>query len=384
MFDIPAQDKQCIKWEGDMPIEERDWQIGLIVGPSGSGKSTIARDVFGACVDRRLDWGASSVVDDFDKGLGMDEIARACQAVGFNTIPAWMRPYRVLSNGEKFRVELARRLLEAKEHDNLVVMDEFTSVVDRQVAQIGSYAVQKFVRKNPDMRFVGVSCHYDIIDWLNPDWVFQPSTMGFEWRCLRPRPKFEVTISAIHYSSWKLFSPFHYMSADLHKAARCYGLFINDKIVAFVGLLHSPTPSRKARNIKRVSRIVTLPDWQGMGLAFVLLETVAAAYKTLGHRVRNMPAHPSFVRSHMKSKHWKITSRPFNTLGRKKSHFSTHQLRNRSSKGWKQRSRGNYGFEYVGPRLSDVDDAKRLLFPNESWVPEPKEKGGIEEIDWST
>ena len=40
-------------------------------------------------------------------------------------------------------------------------MDEFTSVVDRQVAQIGAHAIQKYVRKH-GRQFVAVSCHYDI------------------------------------------------------------------------------------------------------------------------------------------------------------------------------------------------------------------------------
>ena len=88
-------------------------------------------------------------------------------AVGFNTIPAWLRPYGVLSNGEKFRVDLARRLLEG---GDLIAVDEFTSVVDRQVAKIGSHAVQKWAR-GKGRQFVAATCHYDLEDWLQPDWV---------------------------------------------------------------------------------------------------------------------------------------------------------------------------------------------------------------------
>ena len=74
------------------------------------------------------------MIDDFSKALSIEQITQACSGVGFNTIPSWMKPYAVLSTGEKFRVELARHLVEGGE---LIVVDEFTSVVDRQVAQIG-------------------------------------------------------------------------------------------------------------------------------------------------------------------------------------------------------------------------------------------------------
>lgn len=70
------------------------------------------------------------------------------------------------------RVDLARALLEK----NFVVFDEFTSVVDRQVAQTACLAVAKAVRKS-EKRFVAVSCHYDILDWLEPDWIFDTNTM---------------------------------------------------------------------------------------------------------------------------------------------------------------------------------------------------------------
>ena len=120
MFDVPPSEKARLEWNVEIPIEARKWNVGLIVGPSGAGKTTIARELFGDALDRPLEWGGASVVDDFDSKLSMQDISRVCQAVGFNTIPAWLRPFRVLSNGEQFRVELARRLIEG---DGLVVVE---------------------------------------------------------------------------------------------------------------------------------------------------------------------------------------------------------------------------------------------------------------------
>lgn len=182
MFDVPPAEKAVLHFRADMPIEAEPWSVGLIVGPSGSGKSSIVNRIFGG--EKALRWGKPSVIDDFPAGRSMEEIAAVCQAVGFNTIPAWMRPYKVLSNGERFRVELARRMLECPDP---IVVDEFTSVVDRQVAKIGSHAVQKWVRRNR-RQFIASSCHYDIIEWLQPDWVFDTAKMALERRAVSRRP----------------------------------------------------------------------------------------------------------------------------------------------------------------------------------------------------
>ncbi len=175
MFDVPAIERSERHWSGDVPLEEKDWNVGLIVGPSGAGKSTLAREMFGE--EKIPEWQEPSVIDDFDTKLKVADIANACTAVGFSTIPAWLRPFKVLSVGEQFRVALARRMIESDPSEPLLV-DEFTSVVDRQVAKIGAYAVQKWVRKE-NRRFVAVTCHYDVIEWLLPDWILEPATMTF-------------------------------------------------------------------------------------------------------------------------------------------------------------------------------------------------------------
>ena len=99
MFDVPAAEKTRLEWHGALPIEERHWNVGLIVGPSGASKSTILHEVFG--VPAAFGWSAPSVIHDFDKRHDLQAVTDICQAVGFNTIPAWLRPFGVLSNGER-------------------------------------------------------------------------------------------------------------------------------------------------------------------------------------------------------------------------------------------------------------------------------------------
>ncbi|HKV17370.1 MAG TPA: hypothetical protein VJQ81_20155 [Reyranella sp.] len=306
MFDVPPAETVRLEWKGDLPIDERDWSVGLIVGPSGSGKSTILRNVFGAMPALR--WCMNSVVDDFDPSRSMKEIAAVCQAVGFNTIPAWLRPHKVLSNGEQFRVDLARRILEI---DGTIVVDEFTSVVDRQVAQIGAHAVQRAVRKS-GKKFVAASCHYDIVEWLQPDWVLEPATMAFQWRSVQRRPAVDVELRRVDIAAWQLFAPFHYLTRELHRSAACWCLFVRDRPVTFCGVLHRPHRAR--HDIKGISRIVTLPDWQGLGLAMAMADKLGSLYRAAGFELRNYPAHPSFIRSHNRSPVWKLERKPgYNT-----------------------------------------------------------------------
>lgn len=345
MFDVPVAQKCRLEWKLDFPFDVNPWNVGLIVGPSGSGKSTVMRQVFGEPI--KFTWSGVSMVDDFAPRLTMESITGACSAVGFNTIPAWMRPFSVLSNGEQFRADLARRLLEVSDP---VVVDEFTSVVDRQVAQIASHAVQKFVRKN-SRRLVAVTCHYDVVDWLQPDWVLDMATQSFTRRCLQRRPAIECVVGRLPYAAWTMFAPYHYMSAELNRAAQCFGLWVTGRLVAFAAVLHQPHAI--AKNIKRISRVVTLPDWQGLGLSMVLIESLGAAYKALGFRLRNYPAHPAYMRTLDRSTQWVLKCVP--TKPRSSSSLST------SSKVSGQGERFCAVFEYVGGAMKDVGQAKSLL-----------------------
>ena len=132
MFDINF-DTVKKEFDVDIPIEDKPWNIGLIVGASGSGKTTIAKQVF---KDYELftgfDWSDRAVVDDFKEGLSAKHITESLSKAGFSSPPDWLKPFAVLSNGQKMRAELARLILESEKP---VIYDEFTSVVDRKGCQ---------------------------------------------------------------------------------------------------------------------------------------------------------------------------------------------------------------------------------------------------------
>jgi ABC-type dipeptide/oligopeptide/nickel transport system ATPase subunit len=171
-----ADDGSKFVKEFDIDIDELDWGIGLIVGASGTGKTSIGRQFF---KDDKIcnlydNWDLSKpIIDcilpdgDFNSATG------ALAAVGLGDVPSWLRPFNALSNGQQFRAGLARLVTESPDE---VVVDEFTSVVDRQIAKIGALAFSKAWRKNKGKKVVLLSCHYDIINWLQPDWVYDVNT----------------------------------------------------------------------------------------------------------------------------------------------------------------------------------------------------------------
>ena len=178
-FDL-AQAKLDEHFVGTIDIEGKPWNIGLIVGGSGTGKTTIAREVFGENIYMGMPHTDKAVIDDMPKGVSIQDIERMFTSVGFASPPNWLRPYSVLSNGEKMRCDLAFALLS---DNNMVVYDEFTSVVNRQVAKAASCAIAKCVRRQ-GRQFVAVSCHDDIIEWLQPDWIYNTDLQEFRffWR----------------------------------------------------------------------------------------------------------------------------------------------------------------------------------------------------------
>lgn len=173
-FDLSI-DKVKEHFEGNIDIEDKEWNIGLIVGSSGTGKSTIAKELFPDTYIFEQIYSNGSVIDDMPKDKSVKEITKAFTSVGFASPPSWLKPYSVLSNGEKMRCDLAKSILEERE---IVVFDEFTSVVNREVAKTGSFAIQKAIRKL-NKKFVAVGCHSDIIEWLQPDWIYNTDEQRF-------------------------------------------------------------------------------------------------------------------------------------------------------------------------------------------------------------
>ena len=342
MFDMPPSKRSGERWDVNMPLDERPWHIGLIVGPSGSGKTTVLREMFGDHIRSGFSWSPDrAVVDDFPQQAGIRDIVAMLNSVGFSSPPSWLRPFRVLSNGEQFRVFLARALLES---GDICAIDEFTSVVDRRTARIGSAAVAKTVRRY-DKKMIVASCHYDIEEWLQPDWVYQPHLNEFRWRRLRRFPEIRLKIFKVHRSAWKIFGKHHYLSKTIHPAAQCFAAFWGGEPVAFHCYLHFPSNRSKLRRTKRGHRVVCLPDYQGVGIGSRLEEFTAASLKALGFDYIIQTAHPARIMHCCRSRLWEMFKKPTISSARRAKKSGL-----RAKKGVVVfRGRLITSFRYVGP-----------------------------------
>src|SRR5690606_7324121 len=118
--------------------------------------------------------------------LPTSRLVQLFTSVGFGSPPAWVRPHYTLSGGEQFRCEVVRAIARAEtNHLPLVVIDEFTSTLDRHAACAASMALAKGVRSGRIApRLMAVTCHDDIAEWLTPDWVCELPTGECHWRHL--------------------------------------------------------------------------------------------------------------------------------------------------------------------------------------------------------
>jgi GNAT superfamily N-acetyltransferase len=318
-----AETGQAFDLDADLNIDDDGWQLGVVVGPSGSGKTSIGRVVLG---DDALwsggDWPEDApIVDAICPDGDFNAVTAALAAVGLGTVPSWLRPYHVLSNGEKFRAELARIVAE---EPGTVVIDEFTSVVDRQIAKIGALAFQKAWRRTKG-KAVLLSCHYDVLDWLEPDWIFDTATGVFEradaGRRLRRRPPIELEIRQTDGSFWPMFEPHHYLKLPRMVACRYFVAFVDGQPVAHLGV----APRLETGGI-RACRMVIMPEWQGagVGLKFLnwIMEREVTGQGQFGDRVRAgyfHTSHPGLCAALRRDPRWEQVSAVMHGGSKRKS-----------------------------------------------------------------
>jgi GNAT superfamily N-acetyltransferase len=351
----------------ELPVDDSGWSIGLIVGPSGSGKTSMGRQFWGEdALDDFSGWPTDKPIIDAIAPKGdFNDVTAALASVGLGTVPAWLRPYPVLSNGEKFRANLARIICEAPKQ---VVIDEFTSVVDRQIAKFGALAFAKSwkrLAKEGGNQCVLLSCHYDIIDWVEPDWVFDTATGKYAGRGLWRRPKFELEIWQTDWRYWHLFEPHHYLKLPKMVAATNYVGTVDGELVS-----HIAFATRPGLVEARACRLVIMPEWQGAGVGTRFLNSLCEMWLKGENRFgKPMPSlfhtsHPGLCEVLRRDKKWAQVSANLYGGNRGKSVKSLNNSA-KASGGWGDGSGGKslpgeagygghfravQGFRYLGER----------------------------------
>ena len=332
------------------------WNIGVVVGASGSGKTSIGKMIFGEnkIVSLADGWHRDRpIIDDIAPDGDFNTVTGLLASVGLGDVPAWLRPFHVLSNGEQFRAGLARLICEKPGE---AVVDEFTSVIDRQIARIGAQAFQKaWRRENPSGKVVLLTPHYDVVDWLRPDWVIDTNKKTFERDCPRQRAKIELEIRKVNGSFWQHFKPHYYLDLPMPIAAEYFIGTVNGELACHLAVC--PWFHLKGY---RATRLVTMPEWQGAGVGTRFLDAIAQYHLDgKGRKGKQLPtffhtSHPQLCASLRRSSKWvQVSARLYgeskarNMKSMKKSH-SLQGLKESPNAGFGGHFRAIQGFKYIG------------------------------------
>ena len=325
-----------------------DWNIGVICGASGSGKSTILKHLAekeGKTISQPHFDNDKCLISNFDN-MEPKEATMLLSQMGLASVPTWIRPFNVLSNGEQYRAALAKTVSELQGND-IAFIDEYTSVVDRNVAMSMSNALQKYIRRH-NKRIILATCHYDIFDWLRPDWIYDLNKGGVLERgdyLRRRRPPIELQVYRTTADTWERFKKHHYITEEMNAGAWCYCFAWDKQLVGFCALLANP--GKGLDNAWRISRVVVLPNFQGLGLGAKICEFISAVYANNGKKMYIKTVNPSLGEYFTVSPKWEATG--YNGRERGISESDRIKYANRLT-------RKSYCFKYVGEPLEGYEN----------------------------
>lgn len=326
-------------------IDSFEWNIGVILGSSGSGKTTILKSL-GQFKNVKFDID-KPLISNFD-WLEPKDASLVLTSMGLSSIPTWLRPFHTLSNGEKYRATLAYLVASAKDGE-VILVDEFTSVVDRDVAKSMSFALQKYIRR-VNKKIILASCHYDILQWILPDWTCSPQKGGALEKCdyrRHSRPKINLRVSRVEPKVWELFKKHHYLTENVNYSCKFFLFEWNDKPIGIVVL--ATNPSGTVKNSYRLSRTVVLPDFQGMGIGSKISEFICSITNGV---VFTKTINPALGEYRNNSLNWGETSKHMKLL--------KGQSKEKKENVWTTKIRPSYCHKYIGEKLIGYEN---LMFP---------------------
>lgn len=350
-FDIQNREKTEVSIPMDLDgLDSFDWNIGVILGGSGSGKTTILKNL-GKVRTPKFNQD-KALISNFD-WLEPKDVSMLLTSMGLSSVPTWLRPFRLLSNGEQYRAALAYLVASAKDGETILV-DEYTSVVDRDVAKAMSFALQKYIRRI-GKRIIVASCHYDILEWLMPDWICSPQKGGALERCdylRRGRPQIELQISRVEYETWNLFKKHHYLTENANPSCKYFLFEWNNKPVGIVAV--ATNPSGTVHNSWRMARTVVLPDYQGLGIGSKISDFVASIHPG---RIFSKTVNPALGEHKNKSKDWKPTAKHGKKIDQQYKRDSVNILLKRGHVHiWNNKPRPSYCHEYIGQKITGYEE----------------------------
>lgn len=346
-LDIDVEKKSIHHLKIDNIKIPNNWNIGLVYGNSGSGKTTMIKHLFGENIfDVKLDEN-KPIINQLPKDLSYEDCAKLLNGIGLNSVPCWIRPIKTLSNGQKARAEAVYLMTKS---EKVVFIDEWTSVVDRTVGKAMSLCLHKYAKRN-NKKIILCSCHQDVLEWLQPDWMIDCNKQEFilpksEDFFFKKREKLKFEIKEIDRRSWKYFSKYHYLSERLPGGKLyLYGLFYNNNQIGFQCFAnYTPYTKKNRKEGKKIifhsNRTVIHPDYNGLGLGIKLInETSRLLLNKIDCRIMAKFSSTPVYKAMIKQDVWKY-------LGFKRTMGKMQFGKGIRKAGFREKGVKTYNFEY--------------------------------------
>ncbi|CAB4136846.1 ABC_ATPase domain containing protein [uncultured Caudovirales phage] len=345
-LDIDVKKKSIHHLHIDNVNIPKDWNIGLIYGASGSGKTTLVKKLFGDDIFNTVMDENTPIINQLPSHMSYDECSSMLYGIGLNAVPCWIRPIKTLSNGQKARAEAVLLMCQDKD---IIFIDEWTSVVDRTVAKAMSVCLYKFAKKY-NKKIVLLSCHYDILEWVNPDWLIDCNKQQFELPkgddfFFSRREELDFTIRKVDKRTWKYFSKYHYLSENLPAGhIFFYGLFHKENQIGFQCYANYTPHKKGTKIIFHFNRTVVHPDYNGLGLGVKMInETARLMIKEHNCRIMGKFSSIPVYKALLKDPNWKFVSekRVMGYLN------AGNKIQTYRKKGFREKGVKTYTFEFI-------------------------------------
>ena len=227
-----------------------DFNILYLTGMSGSGKSSLLNEFKKIYSFKEPEIDTETNLPIIDTiGKDVDEALYLLNLVGLGEAFLYVKPYKLLSDGQKYRYKIAK-IIESGQ--KVWCIDEFCSFLDRTTAKIVSYNVQKIARKL-GVKVIVATAHNDLQAYLQADYVFDfgmGEGLTIERFTQKPKNPFMefIKIEEGTIEDYKKLGKYHYKNTEAKFVKKIFKMLYNNLLIG-VAVYSAPKQQLVGRNI---------------------------------------------------------------------------------------------------------------------------------------